>query len=76
MEYNLIKVKPTDQDLIFTFYEWEKNEAHRERYTCRPVKEIGSYKLSVLQNSIFHRFSHIYSVRNINGTLYIVSNAL
>lgn len=34
------------------------------------------YYLSVLQNSIFHRFSHIYSVRTINGTLYIVSNAL
>ncbi|WP_436663754.1 cation transporter [Alicyclobacillus acidoterrestris] len=32
--------------------------------------------MSVLQNSIFHRFSHIYSVRTINGTLYIVSNAL
>ncbi|WP_206919178.1 hypothetical protein [Alicyclobacillus suci] len=32
--------------------------------------------VSVLQNSIFHRFSHIYSVRTINGTLYIVSNAL
>ncbi|WP_436663464.1 PadR family transcriptional regulator [Alicyclobacillus acidoterrestris] len=42
-------------------------------------KETGPrrrYYTSVLQNSIFHRFSHIYSVRTINGTLYIVSNAL
>lgn len=33
--------KPTKAD-FYAIYDWKKNEANHEPFTCRPVKEIGS----------------------------------
>lgn len=43
INYEIIKIKPKDENHIKTLYKWNSLEDRKDYFTCRPLKEVKPY---------------------------------